>query len=162
MKIFTKEELPNYLKTRPKKTSGSGMVLRDTRGYVLVLKTCYHEGMWTLPGGGAEKYETPQETAERETFEEIGLNIDAKDFLLLDTVIHKEIGEDGFNFYFDGGYLTQDQVNNIRLAIDEIDEYRFIDPKNYNIVFEPDVAPRIPYVFNSLDSRTAHFMVTEK
>lgn len=40
---------------------------------------------WTLPGGGMELYETPREAAERETFEETGLRVEAGRLLTVRT-----------------------------------------------------------------------------
>ena len=53
------------------------MVALCPRGNVLVLRRGptdpWAPGMWCLPGGGAEPYETLEQAARREAFEEAGL-----------------------------------------------------------------------------------------
>lgn len=43
---------------------------------ILLLKRSYGEKIWTLPGGGINKNESPEEAAKRETKEEVGINLE--------------------------------------------------------------------------------------
>ena len=46
--------------------------------------------MWTLPGGGVEWGEHPEEALAREVCEETGLNINAFDFLGIDSRVYRD------------------------------------------------------------------------
>lgn len=48
-------------------------------GRVVLVEHWYKQGVWTLPGGGVKKGETPEETAKREVFEETGFTVHSFD-----------------------------------------------------------------------------------
>ena len=59
------------MKTR---VSAYGLVIRE--GQILLTQLadhCYRPGHWTLPGGGMDHGELPEQTLQREFFEETGL-----------------------------------------------------------------------------------------
>jgi len=43
---------------------------------ILLLKRSYGKKVWTLPGGGISKNESPEEAARREVREEVGINLE--------------------------------------------------------------------------------------
>jgi 8-oxo-dGTP pyrophosphatase MutT (NUDIX family) len=49
---------------------------------VLAVRTSYMGGIWSLPGGGVGRRETPEEAALRETEEEVGLRLAPEDLRL--------------------------------------------------------------------------------
>lgn len=55
-------------------TGGAGFVYTDGQSILLLKrsKQCEYGGLWDLPGGGSQEEETPKQTAERESKEEIG------------------------------------------------------------------------------------------
>ena len=48
------------------------------------------EGRWTLPGGGVEWGEHPEEALQREVFEEAGLTLKSFEFLGIDSRVYKD------------------------------------------------------------------------
>lgn len=59
-----------------KESHGVRIILVDERG-VLLVSHWYAPWAWTLPGGGVNKNETPEEAAMREAFEETGLKVNS-------------------------------------------------------------------------------------
>lgn len=51
------------------------VVLEDPRGRVLVVRTAYGRGRWSLPGGFVRRGEAPWEAAAREVTEELGAEV---------------------------------------------------------------------------------------
>ncbi|MEU6720059.1 NUDIX hydrolase [Nonomuraea sp. NPDC046802] len=58
------------------------LLVSDVLGRWLVLRTATDHARWQLPGGRAEPRESPRRAAERETREEIGLDLPAHDLLI--------------------------------------------------------------------------------
>lgn len=55
---------------------GACIVLRDEASRVLLVRQNYGGRRWSLPGGGVEAGETPEEAAQREALEETGLTVE--------------------------------------------------------------------------------------
>lgn len=88
-----------YYKQLKKRHSGSGVLFLDTRGRILVVKPTYKDG-WLIPGGTIDEGEFPKGCAERETKEEIGLDIIAERLLCVDYVIPKDTPYENIQFVF--------------------------------------------------------------
>jgi|TARA_R100000908_G_scaffold64019_2_gene46541 mutator protein MutT len=68
----------------------SSIVIYLDDGKVLLLKrkdNVPYGGLWGFTGGGAEKDETPEEAAVRETVEETGIKVLADDLVFLEKVL---------------------------------------------------------------------------
>ena len=82
--VYATLDLGRALRGRPRFQSppqwqtGAFMVLRDENGSVLWVRRRDYE-LWNLPGGGAQNIEAPWETAERETREETGFDVEVTD-----------------------------------------------------------------------------------
>ena len=59
---------------------GVSIVARNAAGEVLLVRHSYGPQVWTLPGGGMKRGETPVETARRETMEELGVALGGAQF----------------------------------------------------------------------------------
>lgn len=76
--------LPRFVRRRivrllyPTFTAGAAVVVEDPDGRVLLVTQSYTDD-WSLPGGLMSRTETPDQTATRELFEEVGLDIDLSD-----------------------------------------------------------------------------------
>jgi 8-oxo-dGTP pyrophosphatase MutT (NUDIX family) len=62
----------------PGRLLGAAAVILDEAGQMLLVKHSYGMLNWELPGGGAERDESPVETALREVREETGLTVVAE------------------------------------------------------------------------------------
>lgn len=60
----------------------SGVIIRNKKGEILILKTTY-KNHWEIPGGVVEFNESPREAAEREVREELGLRIKVTQCLVI-------------------------------------------------------------------------------
>lgn len=58
------------------KLIGAAAVIVNEQGHVLLVKHSYGKNNWDLPGGKGEEQESAQQTAMREVFEEVGINIE--------------------------------------------------------------------------------------
>ncbi len=112
-----------YLSTLPKATCYACLYFTDERGRPLQLKSCYESTeIWQNAGGNLDPGETPWQTAVRETREETGLVITGGPRpLLLTHFIPEEPSwpVSRVGFIFDGGILTDDQLDHIVLDPEE-------------------------------------------
>lgn len=99
----------------------AGVLIRNTRGDVLLVKPTYKEG-WEIPGGYVEPGESPRAAAEREVKEELGLIIGIGRLLTVDWAPHPAEG-DKILFVFSGDRLTN--LNPTSADPTEIDSARF-------------------------------------
>lgn len=68
-------------------------------------------GMWDIPGGGRENQETPNETAKREVFEELGITLNDKDFIYQKE--YPAMVEKDSIAYFLAANITNEQIKGI-------------------------------------------------
>jgi 8-oxo-dGTP diphosphatase len=85
--------------TRPR--LAAGVLIRNPRGEVLMVKPTYKEG-WDIPGGYVEPAESPADACAREVTEELGLSLRPGRLLVVDWAPHPAEG-DKLLFVFDGG-----------------------------------------------------------
>jgi 8-oxo-dGTP pyrophosphatase MutT (NUDIX family) len=96
---------------------------------------------YCLPGGHMEEKETPVDTAEREVFEETGIELNKHDLKLIDTQIN--------NNYIN--YLYAIKINNSKVHLNnEHDKFvwcSFEDCQEYNLV------PKLHYFIKELKNK---------
>jgi 8-oxo-dGTP pyrophosphatase MutT (NUDIX family) len=56
-------------------------ILIEHNGNFLFIRNSYGKKLWTFPGGGKDKNESPQEAAHRETLEEVGIVLSESTYL---------------------------------------------------------------------------------
>ena len=71
-------------------------------------------GMWDLPGGGREGDETPEQTAQREVFEELGIQLSNEQIVYKKS--YPAMVEQDMVGFFLGAEISQDQYRNIRFG----------------------------------------------
>ncbi len=104
------------------------MLLRDSEDRILLVKPHYKQ-VWHLPGGLMEQDESPRQAAQRETLEEVGLEVVAGRLLVVDyksATVERPVC---VQFVFDGGILTEQQLDSVVLQADEIEAWR-MTPKH--------------------------------
>lgn len=78
------------------KLIGAAAVILDSEGKVLLVKHSYGKNNWDLPGGKGEDSESAEETAIREVFEEVGLEVKIQEL----TGVYYEPNYDMHHFAF--------------------------------------------------------------
>jgi 8-oxo-dGTP diphosphatase len=109
----------------------AGVLVRDARGAVLLVKPTYKKG-WDLPGGYVEPGESPRDALVRELREELGVRSDIGRLLLVDWAPHPDEG-DKILFVFEAPWIDLDGV---RKEADEIGDVEYVPV--------PDLAARLP------------------
>jgi len=98
------------------------------------LQNRYYPGLWAVPGGGKEPEDlTIQDTAERETLEELGLVINAKNVVIQNNfqekpegMFFKVLAELTNNNDYTVNYQYSNEVNDYKwVSENELDGYEF-------------------------------------
>jgi 8-oxo-dGTP diphosphatase len=109
----------DFTATLPRKRMGSGVLLSDHHGRVLLVEPTY-KADWEVPGGAVEADESPYAAAGRELKEELGLTIPVGRLLVTDWVPPRADRTEGLMMVYDGGVLAREQTAQIRLPADEL------------------------------------------
>ncbi|MFI2779660.1 NUDIX domain-containing protein [Streptomyces sp. ALB3] len=123
----TSTDYATYIAGLPRVLAGAATLFRDERGRVLLVEPDYREG-WALPGGTVESAEgeSPRQAARRETAEEIGLDLAPGRLLAVDWV-RGPSRPPIVAYVYDGGVLSQEQFDAIRIQEDELLSWRLVD-----------------------------------
>ena len=142
-----------YVTTIANATFFGCLFFTDTRGRPMQMRSVLDPDRWDWPGGNTEKGETPWETAVRECFEETGIRFAGEPRLLATSFAPVGGGWPlcHIGFTFDGGNLTDDQIDAIvldptehsDLSVRSLDEWRAaMDPGEYVLLAATDAARR--------------------
>jgi len=112
-----------YALLATKRTSG-GVLFSDVSGRVLLVEPTYKQ-TWELPGGSVQANESPWEAAAREVAEELGLVLKPGRLLVVEHCAADNIRTDILCFVFDGGVLTDHDVETIALEHEELRSWRW-------------------------------------
>ncbi|MCX0274243.1 NUDIX hydrolase [Nocardia zapadnayensis] len=129
---------------QPRKRVGADALIRDERGRLLLVDPKYKPD-WDIPGGMAEANEPPLDAVLRELREELGLTLAADRMTLrcLDWVSPHGVWDDSLMFIFDAGILTEDQIDDLRLADQELSAFEFVTPEQAQERLRPYVWSRL-------------------
>jgi 8-oxo-dGTP pyrophosphatase MutT (NUDIX family) len=108
-----------YAASLNRKRTSAGVLFRGDGQRVLLVETSYKPS-WDIPGGAVEADETPWSTARREVEEELGIRRPVGRLLLIDYVPGDGVMPEGLAFVFDGGTITDQQVEQLDLSDPEI------------------------------------------
>lgn len=108
----------------PRRTRIASYVLIEREQQLLMCRLSAHtaeRGSWTLPGGGVEFGEHPEQTAVRETFEETGYHVRTLELLSLDSCVIELPRADlhCLRFLFRAEITGGEQVNEQRGSTDQ-------------------------------------------
>ncbi|MBR7832728.1 NUDIX hydrolase [Actinospica durhamensis] len=116
----------DFLSTLPAAYVGSGALITDEDGRVLLVKPTYKPG-WEIPGGAMDAGEYPRETLRRELAEELGLAIEPGRLLVVDFMpARPERPRPSIMYVFDCGRLTAAQHAALVLQTEELSEYHYV------------------------------------
>ena len=145
----------DYYKSLPKKRMASGMIIRNVEGKMLVLKTTYKDH-WEIPGGVVEENESPKQAAEREVFEETGLQIKTSSCLVIHYRSAQETQDENIMFVFDGGVI--DDHTALQLEEKEISEARFVSFTEAISLVGERLASRLPFCEQALKEKRTMYL----
>jgi 8-oxo-dGTP diphosphatase len=118
------EVRPGYM--RASWPMAAAAVILDGEDRVLLVQPAYYPGRWLMPGGGADLADSPRRACERELGEELEIEITPGPLLAVDWIPAPSQGFAELIYVFDGGRLTQQQIEAIRLPEGELTEYQFL------------------------------------
>ena len=119
----------------------AGVLFFDDAGRILLVQPTYKDH-WDIPGGYVETGETPAQAAAREVREELGIAVAVGPLLVADWAPHPDEG-DKLLLIFDGGTLTADQLDGIRLQADELASYVLHDQIEAITLLIPRLSRRV-------------------
>lgn len=128
----------------------AGVLFFNDAGRILLVQPRYKD-YWDIPGGYVETGETPAQAAAREVREELGIEVAVGPLLVADWAPHPDEG-DKLLLVFDGGTLTDGQLDGIRLQADELASYTLRDPAEAITLLIPRLARRVAA---AIDTRQA-------
>lgn len=129
--------------------AAAGALFVDEEGCVLIVEPTYRRH-WEIPGGEVEKGESPSEACARELKEELGLDLPVGRLLVVDWA--PLVREERVRFVFDGGVLTDEQLDAVELASDELSSWAFLPADELFVMVEPRLVRRVTA---ALDARAA-------
>jgi 8-oxo-dGTP pyrophosphatase MutT (NUDIX family) len=155
----------NYYDTLPKKHMGSGFLLFNKKGEILVVEPNYKEG-WEIAGGVVDEGESPLEAAKRELLEELGLTVDNARLLVCDYWPASDGRPDNLMFIFDGGTLSDEEIDSIKLQTSELKSYRFLphatEAERQAIAERPRLGPRLLLAIEAHNNGHCLYLETAK
>lgn len=114
-------------------------LLTNEHDEVLIVQPSHKEG-WIFPGGYVEVGESPSEAFSREMLAEIGIeSLKPKRLLSVDYRGHTD---EYVMFIFDGGVITQDLIDTIKLP-PQLLEYKFASREEAMSLLRPNSARRL-------------------
>ncbi|GGJ75840.1 hypothetical protein GCM10010123_02210 [Pilimelia anulata] len=147
----------DYTATLARKRMGAGVVFHDAAGRVLIVEPTYKED-WEIPGGAVDADEAPLDAAVREIKEELGLLVQPGRLLTVDWVPPRDGRTEGMMFLFDGGQLTPEQENSIRLAADELRSWAWCDQGEATQRLSPLLARRVAAALQAAAATTTVYL----
>lgn len=140
----------------PCKRVGSGVLLRDARGRVLLVEPTYKDS-WEIPGGVVEVGESPREAAVRECAEELGVDLDLREPACVHYAPMVRIDGDGIMFVFDGGRTDRTEADFV-LPPDEIRSTKFVEPADLHHHLHPVMVTRMLAAIEGADMGVTKYL----
>jgi 8-oxo-dGTP diphosphatase len=126
----------------PRKLVTADLLVRDPQGRILLVDPT-DKPTWELPGGVVAENEPPRSGAQRELREKLGLDLTPTRLLVVDYQSHTDPWDDCLTLIFNGGTLTDAQVDAIRLLDPGLAEFGFSDPSEAGERLPGPVRPRL-------------------
>ena len=130
---------------------GSGLLLRDSSGAVLIVTPTYKPKL-EIPGGVVEANESPRDCAQRESLEELGLELTPQRLLVMDYLSASDDRPDALMFVFDGGVLKPDDIARIHSPPSELEAWQFVPPPKLPVLLLPRMAMRLQRALDALEA----------
>lgn len=118
----------------------ASVLFLDEAGDVLLVEPTY-KAMWEIPGGRMQAGETPREACARTLQEQFTMDVPLGRLLVADWAPH--VRDERMRFVFDGGVLTDKQLDAIELPPHELESWAFISPHELFVMTEPRLCRRV-------------------
>lgn len=126
----------------PKRRLGSGVLIQDVDGSVLVVEPTYKDE-WEIPGGIVEAGEDPRACCVREVLEELGIDIGVGRLLVIAHKTETPPRGDSIMFVYDGGVLgAAESLSNDPI---EIRSVRFVPIETLPELMSARLAERVTF-----------------
>ncbi|GAB3928286.1 hypothetical protein GCM10027613_45310 [Microlunatus endophyticus] len=109
----------------PRKRLIAHVLMHDEAGRILLCDTAFKTD-WELPGGVVEPFESPRQGAIREVKEELGIDIELGRLLAVDWMPPYLGWDDAEELIFDGGAVTEAEIEAYVLQASEIRSVQLI------------------------------------
>ncbi|MWA02733.1 NUDIX domain-containing protein [Actinomadura sp. LD22] len=136
--------------------AAAGVLFFDDRDRIMLVDPSYKDYR-DIPGGYVEDGETPRQAAAREVAEELGISPPIGRLLVADWAPNDTEG-DKILFLFDGGTLTTDHLNAIRLDPVELVGYHFHDIIQIHDLTIPRLARRLVHAHAAHHDATTRYL----
>ncbi|MEU3730122.1 NUDIX domain-containing protein [Streptomyces sp. NPDC033538] len=154
----------DYAQTVPHHTVYGCLYIRDEHDRPIQLRSVYGSRLWQFPGGNLDALgEDPLQTARREAVEETGLELGlGTPKLLLTHFLHAgpRLPLNKVGFVFDGGRLSADQLDRIRLDPAEHDMWAVHDLATWQELMAPRAFARLDAVEQARRGDGPAYLVT--
>ncbi|SFT20854.1 NUDIX domain-containing protein [Streptomyces sp. ok210] len=118
------------------------MLFFDAWDRVMIVDPVYKEP-WEVPGGAVEADESPRAGARREVCEELGLDVEPGRLLCVDWTGPRPERSKAIVMLFDGGQLSAEQLEVIRLQPEELRAFEFATADQLDKRLIPLLARRV-------------------
>lgn len=143
-KLLPPEE---YYASLPKKRMAAGALFVNAENHILLVHPTY-KPRWEIPGGVTEEDESPRQSAQREVLEEIGLNCKIGRLLVVDYNDRVDVKPESLMFIFDGGILSEEDIQNIHLQETELDDFGFFPVDSLPETMNDTLRHRVQRAYN--------------
>lgn len=140
----------------PRKVVGSGVLLRNAMGRVLLVEPTYKD-WWEIPGGAVEDGESPREAAVRECIEELGVELTLSGPVCIHYAPMVSVAGDGIMFVFDAGRTDLDE-DDFTLPPDEIRSAEFVEPSELADHVPPVMVSRMLAAIDGADAGETRYL----
>ncbi len=144
------EDAAAWRASLPRKRMGSGALIRDGHGRVLLVEPTY-KATWELPGGAVEADESPRVCCERELLEELGLRMQVGRLLCIEWQGPEPDRTESLMLVYDGGVLPAGM--RFSLPAKELAGYRFVEADELDAFMAERLARRTRAAVRALAER---------